>query len=182
MQAALGVLSIGTITSLVNSVSTLSMNVYGLAGSLKISKNILHSEIIDLLIRTDLESTIKLLESIITEIPYFYNSSMSILIALKNVQEIVINIEAALKSIHDKTNYNKSIYVLKNWRSYTFADELKNLDILISVLEKRRDNLFKTLEVFKHCERKKNLENTKLLLHYDQSVKNNDDAIIVNEY
>jgi hypothetical protein len=110
MQAAIGVLSLGTITGLINSVSTLSMNIYSLSGSIKLSNNTYHTDIIDLLIRSDLEITIKLLESIITEIPHFYNSSMSILISLKNVQEIIIQIEGILKQIHDNMNYNNNIY------------------------------------------------------------------------
>lgn len=173
MQAAFGVLSLGTITGLINSVSTLSINIYSLSGSIKLSKNTFHTNIIDLLIRSDLESTIKLLESIITEIPHFYNSSMSILISLKNVQEIIIQIEGILKQIHDKMNYNNNILLLKNFRSYSFSDELKNLEILIQVLEKRKDNLFKTLEVFKHCERKNKISENCLLLHSD--------TVIVNE-
>jgi len=173
MQAAIGILSLGTITTMINSISSLSMNIYSLSSSIKISKNTYHADIINLLIRTDLESTIKLLDSIITEIPHFYNSSMSILISLKNVQEIIIQIEGILKQIHDKTNFNNKIFLLKNFRSYTFSDELKNLEILIEVLEKRKDNLFKTLEVFKHCERKNKIPDTHLLLHYD--------TVIVNE-
>ncbi len=173
MQAAIGVLSLGTITGLINSVSTLSMNIYSLSGSIKLSNNTFHADIISLLIRTDLETTIKLLESIITEIPHFYNSSMSILISLKNVQEIIIQIEGILKQIHDKMNYNNNILLLKNFRSYSFSNELKNLEILIEVLEKRKNNLFKTLEVFKHCERKNKISENYLLLHSD--------TVIVNE-
>lgn len=173
MQAAIGVLSLGTISTLINSISSLSMNIYSLSSSIKLSKNTYHSEIISLLIRTDLESTIKLLDSIITEIPHFYNSSISILISLKNVQEIIIQIELLLKQIHVKMNYNNNIYLLKNLRSYSFSDELKNLEILIEVLEKRKDNLFKTLEVFKHCERKNKISDNQLLLHSD--------TVIVNE-
>lgn len=173
MQAAISVLSLGTISTLINSISSLSMNIYSLSSSIKLSKNTYHSDIISLLIRTDLESTIKLLDSIITEIPHFYNSSMSILISLKNVQEIIIQIELLLKQIHVKMNYNNNIYVLKNLRSYSFCDELKNLEILIEVLEKRKDNLFKTLEVFKHCERKNKIPDNQLLLHSD--------TVIVNE-
>lgn len=173
MQAAISVLSLGTISTLINSISSLSMNIYSLSSSIKLSKNTYHSEIINLLIRTDLESTIKLLDSIITEIPHFYNSSISILISLKNVQEIIIQIELLLKQIHVKMNYNNNIYLLKNLRSYSFSDELKNLEILIEVLEKRKDNLFKTLEVFKHCERKNKISDNQLLLHSD--------TVIVNE-
>jgi hypothetical protein len=177
MQAAIGILSLGTISTMINSISSLSINIYSLSSSIKISKNTYHADIINLLIRTDLESTIKLLDSIITEIPHFYNSSMSILISLKNVQEIIIQIEGILKQIHDKTNYNSNIYLLKNFRSYSFSDELKNLEILIEVLEKRKDNLFKTLEIFKHCERKNKIPETHLLLY--SSIPS--DTVIVNE-
>lgn len=177
MQAAIGVLSLSTLSSLINSVSTLSLNIYSLSGSLKLSKNTYHSEISHLLIKTDLDSTIKLLDSIITEIPHFYNSSMSILISLKNVQEIIIQIEYVLKQIHDKTKYNNNIFLLKNWRSYSFSNELNNLELLIHVLEKRKDNLFKTLEIFKHCERKNKISDTQLLLNSNLS----SDTVIISE-
>jgi hypothetical protein len=173
MQAAISILSLSTISTLINSISSLSINIYSLSSSIKLSKNTYHSDIISLLIRTDLESTIKLLDSIITEIPHFYNSSMSILISLKNVQEIIIQIELLLKQINNKMNYNNNIYLLKNLRSYSFCDELKNLEILIEVLEKRKDNLFKTLEVFKYCERKNKINDDQLLLYSD--------SVIINE-
>ena len=34
--------------------------------------------------------------------------------------------------------------------SYDCKEELEKIDILINILEKRRDNLFKTLEIFKN--------------------------------
>ena len=163
MSVFVGALSLGAVTSVINSISTLSINIYSLAANIKLNKNVYQQDITDVLCRTDLEATIKLLQSIIIEIPQYYNDSMSIVIALKNMQEIIAEVESELKCIHDKLVYNNTIYLMKNWRSYDFKPELRKLENNIAVMEKRRDNLFKTLEVFKNCE-KNSTPNKNLLM------------------
>ena len=162
MNMIIGALSIGGISTVINSISTLSLNIYSLTNNIKLSKNIYHQDIKDVLMKTDLDATINLLQSIIIEIPNYFNDNMSVIIALKNMQEIIGQIEAELKIINNKMEYNKSIYLMKNYRSYDFKSELKKLETYIFVLEKRRDNLFKTLEVFK-CSKKNKEPNHKLL-------------------
>ena len=158
MQAVIGTLGMVTATSVINSITTLSSNVFTLVGYIKLTKSIHQQEILNILNKTDIEATIKLLHTIISEIPEYYNSSLSVVVALKNVQEIISMIEDELKEIHRKITYNSNIYFMSNWRSYDCKDNLDSIEIKVNILDRRRDNLFKILEVFKNFP-EKNKEN-----------------------
>jgi hypothetical protein len=181
MAVYVGALGIGAVASIVNSLSTLTLNVYSLSSSIKLSKNIFHDDIKDVLVKTDLEANIKLLHSIIAEIPQYYIlDNISIIIAFKNVQEIIVQIEEELNKINDQINYNNNLYVLKNARSYDFKPELRRLEAYVEVMEKRKINLFKTLELFKNCS-KSDEPNKKLLniTHIDKSIYNEESATLL---
>ena len=113
MNVIVGALSLGTISSVINSISTMSMNIYSLSTNIKLSKNIYHKDVRDMLIKTDLAATIKLLQNIIIDIPQYYDDNSSVIIALKNVQEIIIEIEKELRMINQKMQYNNNIYLMK---------------------------------------------------------------------
>lgn len=162
MNVVIGALSLGTISTVIHSISTLSLNIYTLTTNIKLSKNIYHTDIKEILMKTDLGATIKLLQTIIIDIPLYYNDNESVIIALKNMQEIISDIEKSLRDINSKIEYNNSIYLMKNFRSHDFKNELKELETYITILEKRRDNLFKTLELFKNTV-KNDIPNQKLL-------------------
>ena len=164
MFIGVGALSLGAASSVINSISTLTLNIYTLSSSIKLSKSIFHNEIKDVLIRTDLDASLKLLQSIVIEIPQYYPvENVSIIIALKNMQEIIQYVECEIKNIYEQMKYNKDIYLFKNIRSYDFKPELRKLEAYVQVMEKRKENLFKTLELFKNCQKISN-PNTKLLM------------------
>ena len=159
-----GALSLGAASSVINSISTLTLNIYTLSTNIRLSKSIFHNEIKDVLIKTDLDASLKLLQSIIIEIPQYYPvENISIIIALKNMQEIIQYVECELKNIYKQMEYNNEIYLFKNIRSYDFKPELRKLEAYVIVMEKRKENLFKTLELFKNCQRISNPD-TKLLM------------------
>jgi tRNA U34 5-carboxymethylaminomethyl modifying GTPase MnmE/TrmE len=150
--AVIGTLGMVTATSAINSITTLSSNIFTLVGYLRLTKSTYNKDIITILNKTDIEATIKLLQTIISEIPEYYNSSLSVVEALKNVQEIIGSIEDELKEIHKKITYNSNLYLLSSWRSYDCKNNLDSIEIKVSILDRRRDNLFKILEVFKNLE------------------------------
>jgi hypothetical protein len=150
MESVIGAIGITAATTVINSITTLSSNVFTLMGYIKLSPHILQSDIIKVLNKSDIETTIRLLQSIISEIPQYYNNSTSVVIALKNVQEIIANIEEELKDIHNKILYNEKLYIMSNIRSYDFKSNLESIEVKVAILDRRRDNLFKTLEVFKN--------------------------------
>jgi len=69
---------------------------------------------------------------------------------------------------------------MKNFRSYDFKGELCNLETYVNILEKRRDNLFKTLELFKNTI-KNPVPNQKLLTiaNIDEQIFEIDDNAVV---
>lgn len=150
METIVGVISFSAISTIINSISTLSMNIYNLSSNIKLNKNLYNDELNEILIKTDIETTIQLLESIISEIPEYMAQSTSVLLALHNVKSIISSIEYELTVINKKIEYNKNLYLLKNWRSLDFKSEVSHLESLLYILDKRRDNLFKTLDVFKN--------------------------------
>lgn len=152
MEAVIGTIGIVTIGSIVNSVTTVSSSIYTLANSIKVGKHLHDKDINNILVNSDIINTIKLLQAVISEIPEYYINSISVIMALKNVQEIIENIEDELKDIHNKTNYNNNLYLMSNWRSYDYKDNLESIHNKIKILDKRRDNLFKILEVFKNLD------------------------------
>jgi len=158
MQAVIGTIGMVTATSVINSITCLSSNVFTLVGYIKLTKNIYQNDIIKILNKTDIEATIKLLHTMITEIPTYYNTSISVVTALKDVQEIISSIEDELKEIHRKITYNNTLYFMSSWRSYDCKENLDSIEIKVNILDRRRDNLFKILEVFKNLSSSVNKE------------------------
>lgn len=157
MQAVIGTIGMVTATSVVNSITTLSSNIFTLVGHIKLSKDLHQNDIIKILNKTDIEATIKLLHAIIVEIPEYYNNCYSVVIALKDVQDIISSIENELIEIKNKIHYNSQIYFMSGWRSYDCKDNLDSIEIKVEVLDRRRDNLFKILEVFKNINFQNNI-------------------------
>ena len=155
MQAVIGTIGMVTATTVIHSISTLSSSIYNIMSHIRVTKDIHQTEILKILSKTDIDATINLLHNVILEIPEYYNSSISVVTALKNVQEIIAEIESELVEIHKKITYNSQLKFLSNWRSYDCKENLDSIEIKVSVLDKRRDNLFKVLDVFKN----KNINN-----------------------
>jgi hypothetical protein len=161
METVIGTIGVVTLGSVVNSVAILSSNVYNLITNIKLTKHIHQPELTKILTKTDMVATINLLNAVISEIPEFYTNSMSVIIALKNVHEIIESIESELKEINTKLSYNEQLYLMSNWRSYDFRENLDSIECKISILDRRKDNLFKILEVFKNLKLTDNKENMK---------------------
>jgi len=145
----MGIVGITTVSSVINSIGIITYNIYNLIGTIRVSKNTYHKEIINILVKTDIEHNIRLVQSILKELPLYYNTSNSTMIILKDIKDIMKKIENQLIDIHNKIIYNSSIVLLSNWRSYNFKEHLDELTILIEVFERRKDNLFKLISIFK---------------------------------
>lgn len=158
MATTLGLITLGgvstiavsTTATIITSITSISNNVITLLGHITSVATISNhqSEIISLLNKTDIEATIKLLHAIILEIPSSYDSN-SVLISLTNVKDSISQIEDELKNIHTKIEYNSSLYLMANLRSYNCEPNLENIKIKIAILDRRTDYLFKILDVCK---------------------------------
>ena len=154
MQAVIGTIGIVTASTVIQSITSLSSSVYMLMGHIRVTKDIHQTEILKILTKMDIEATINLLHNVILEIPEYYNSSLTVVTALKNVQEIISQIESELIEIHKKISYNSELKIMSNWRSYDCKENLDSIELKVSILDRRRDNLFKVLDVFKNFEKK----------------------------
>ena len=154
MQAVIGTIGMVTASTVIQSITSLSSSVYMLMGHIRLTKDIHQTEILKILTKMDIEATINLLHNVILEIPEYYNSSLTVVTALKNVQEIISQIESELIEIHKKISYNSELKVMSNWRSYDCKENLDSIELKVSILDRRRDNLFKVLEVFKNFDKK----------------------------
>ena len=153
MQAVIGTIGMVTASTIIHSIGTLSSSVYMIMSNIRLTKDIHQTEILKVLMKTDIEATINLLHNIILEIPEYYNCSLTVVNALKNVQEIISQIETELVKIHEKITYNSELKVMSNWRSYDCKENLDSIELKVAILDRRRDNLFKVLEVFKNFDK-----------------------------
>ena len=154
MQAVIGTIGMVTASTVIQSITSLSSSVYMLMGHIRVTKDIHQTGILKILTKMDIEATINLLHNVILEIPEYYNSSLTVVTALKNVQEIISQIEYELIEIHKKISYNSELKIMSNWRSYDCKENLDSIELKVSILDRRRDNLFKVLDVFKNFEKK----------------------------
>lgn len=154
MQAVIGTIGMVTASTVIQSITSLSSSVYMLMGYIRLTKDIHQIEILKILTKMDIEATINLLHNVILEIPEYYNSSLTVVTALKNVQEIIGQIESELIEIHKKISYNSELKIMSNWRSYDCKENLDSIELKVYILDRRRDNLFKVLEVFKNFDKK----------------------------
>jgi len=159
METVIGTIGVVTIGSIVSSITTVSSNIYSLVLNIKVSKHIHNNDIVNILTKTDVVTTIKLLQAVMTEIPEHNINCLSIVMSLKYVQDIIEKIDNELKDLHEKIEYNKNLYFMTNWRSHDLKDNLDSLEQLIVILDRRKDNLFKVLDTFKHVEFKNTNEN-----------------------
>ncbi len=148
MEAIIGTIGVVTLSSLVNSISTVSSSVVTLVGYIKINSANKKYDISEILASTDIEATIKLLHTIIMEIPEHCTKKLTVLMALQNVQQIIESIERELTEIHEKIVYNNSLYLFSSWRSHDYTKNIESIQSKVAILEKRKENLFRSLQVF----------------------------------
>ena len=145
--------SIG-ISPIINSITTISTSIFTILKNIKLSKNN-QEDVMAVLNKTDIEATVTLLQNIISDIsclPYteYFGNNKFIIIALNNVKESIADIELELIDLKKKINYNSSLYIFVNLRSYDLLNNLNNIETKISVLDRRSNYLFKSLDLCKH--------------------------------
>jgi hypothetical protein len=150
MAHVIGLISLSATAGVINSITNASSSVFGLLNYIQLTKNSNTSELCNFLVKSDIDATLKLLHSIITELNTNQTIQFNapILLALENINDSIGNIEAELVDIRQKIEYNNSLYVLTNMRGYDCTVNLKNMERGVAILEKRRKNLFHTIRLF----------------------------------
>ena len=145
---------IGTfaISPIINSITTLSSNIFGLVSHIKVTKNVHYDEIIKVLNRTDIEATIALLQTIVADLSEKedFSNNKFIIIALQHVKESIASIETELSEIKERIAYNSTLYLMASMRSYDLLPNLNAIELKSAVLDKRCDYLFKAISLRGH--------------------------------
>jgi hypothetical protein len=136
-----------TLPTIMKSITLMGNNITTLISFISNCQTTIRPDIVKVLKKRDVEKSIILLHTIIEEIPKYYEVSDSIVLALKNVEEIVEQIEKELQSIQEKIIYNSNLFM--KFRSYDFQENIESMEINMEILENRKENLFRTLTIFK---------------------------------
>jgi len=118
----------------INSITGTTQTIYGLISGIKGEKQI---EVTKFLTDTDIEATIKVLESLLQELDVDKHTSKTLNLCLTEMEEVIKEINVILKMIHDRLLFNNSLYVLKSWRSWKFTEEIEKLGKLNEILHNR---------------------------------------------
>ena len=143
------ILSTVVITPIINSITTLSSSIFGLVSHIRVTKNIHYDETINVLNRTDIEATIMLLQTIISDISEKEHNKF-VIIALQHVKDCIASIETELKVIKERIAYNSTLYLMSGLRSYDLLPNLNAIELKSAVLDKRCDYLFKAISLRGH--------------------------------
>lgn len=154
IKTGLGIIShvvtnigISALIASISSISRTSQNVYDLIKGFSLSDSEQKVKIRTTLTELDLEATIKVLNEILKKINEKEISSKDILISIQNIKDIILNIESELTLLHNMTDYNESLWLLKKFRAYDCEKSIKTLRLYKSVLDNRRKLLTETLQI-----------------------------------
>lgn len=128
--------------------STLSSTTTGIfALTQKIYKSDPSGEMEKVLKETDIEFKRDILYTLIEKIDSNKIHNKALKQCLDGMKECLADLEKELKIIHQKLEYNKSLWLLPSMRSYKFTNSPDKIRSLFKVLVERRDMLFKMLDL-----------------------------------
>lgn len=133
--------------SILNSITTLSSNIFNILSSFRIAKDPHTVELQTLLEKSDIVCTIGLVKHILTDLEedQTFKLKSTVLFAVEKIQTIIGIIDTELKDIQAKIDYNFSLYVLQNMRSMDCTINLTKMETNITILEKRVNHLFQVI-------------------------------------
>lgn len=150
--------SIRSIGGLIDSISTRS----------SIKTNYTDSEISDVIDALDIKNKLETYSLLINEFPG--TKSQSVRNSLVSVKNVIIEIESQLKTIKNKIDYNKRLWILATIRSYSVSKDLKFLEKLVKKLDSRIESLKTVTEISKLWNSRLfvSVENKQLSTTYDK--------------
>ena len=134
MEFAFG---IGTLLSTASIGITTTKNIYNVMSKIFGLNAPDATDVRDALKKLDIEEHIELIDEMMNEIPYHEINSPALTKCVESIRDIKRNIEMELSEIYNKLAHNKSLWVMKYWRSYDCKSNLKNISIYKMNLESR---------------------------------------------
>jgi len=124
-------------------------SIYGLIDSMTNTNidNDKYSDITEMIDMLDIRNKLNTYSLLICEFPGANSESIkSSLLAVKN---IILELETKIKSIKNKVDYNKSLWIFISFRSYKFTKDYKDLGKLVTKLDDRINSLKTVIEISK---------------------------------
>lgn len=140
-------LSVSIAICTINTITTTSRNIYSIIDSISNSNVPEKDEAIKLIKKLDLEMTIKIINSLIDEMPENNMKSKTVILCLESLNDVIKQIEDELNKINKLFEYNDNIMIFKRLRSYNCTENFNTLIELKGVLDNRKNLLFKTLQI-----------------------------------
>jgi hypothetical protein len=134
---------IGTATSLSNTSSSIYTILYKITNYSGPGK----THIINTIFELDMENSIRIIDSLLKEIPKDKINSLPVIQSIDSLNDIIKTISEELKVIYQRLHYNESLWVASSLRSFDCTKNLNRLKIYNNILEKRRKILFDILQI-----------------------------------
>jgi len=129
---------------LLNTITYSASNIYSILTKLTRLRE--KNDITEYLMQSDLEKTLIVIDTLIKSM---VNKKLSspIRVAIQNLTDILAITEKELNDIHEKLEYNESLYVLRSWRSYDCTLNLDRIKQYAQLLDKRLDLVIKLFSI-----------------------------------
>ena len=142
--AGIAVTSIGIDTC----IKTVTMSAQGIYGIITTLTSPSTTPSISYVIKElDLATEVSVLETLLSEIDLEKHHTETLNKCVKSLEECVLQIEANLKTVQERSDYNNSLWIFTSMRSYGFDDLVSALRLLKCNLSSRKKTLFNVIKI-----------------------------------
>lgn len=143
-----------------NRITSSAQSIYTLIGY--VNGNSKYSDVGETIQKLDLDLKIRVLESLMKNLKTEKHSE-ALQMCLTALGDCLISIEKELCDVYTKTNFNRSIKIMRSYRAQSFENNIKKLCIYSDTLDSRKELLFEILGIDKHLHSEQSaiLENKK---------------------
>jgi hypothetical protein len=128
----------------IKTITGTSQTIYEIFGYINRMKGMKSKQVIKKMDALDLESCLRIVESLLKEIDKT-NMTNTLILCLSSLNEMINYIHYEIKTINKKISDNKKIYILKYFRGQDFTENLNNLENYKLLLNERLNRLMKLL-------------------------------------
>jgi len=141
--AGVGIMTLDLTVKAISAIGTSASGIYTILDSISYYKG---HNINSLLEELDIQEYLKVLLTLLNEIDLNKHHTQTLALCVDQLRASIIDIEKILVEIHNRLNYNKSLWI-KMFREYSFDNISIKLKILKKQLDNRKEMLFDILKI-----------------------------------
>jgi hypothetical protein len=162
-------IGIGAICVSISTITSTAKGIYDIFGGISRSRAPGQINVTELVNKLDLITTVKIVESILKELPKDKITSRSLLFSLDSLSNITKKIEYEFYEINEILKYNDSLWIFTSYRSNSCHTNMNKLEDYNKILRYRFKSLIYLLKI------KHELVPETILPHENIQVHENDD-------